>query len=81
MRRARDLPNGDRRVYLQFEIRRVQCWSCGSVKRELLDFLAVNPFYTKRFAYYVGRRCRQASIKDMLDKDCDDSQERLTGGA
>jgi len=28
------------------------------VKRERLDFLADNPFYTKRFAYYVGRRCR-----------------------
>jgi hypothetical protein len=27
------------------------------VKRERLDFLADNPHYTKRFAYYVGRRC------------------------
>jgi hypothetical protein len=35
------------------------------VKRERLDFLADNPFYTKRFAYYVGRRCRQATIKDI----------------
>ena len=31
--------------------------SCGKVKRERLEFLADNPFYTKRFAYYVGRRC------------------------
>jgi hypothetical protein len=29
------------------------------VKQERLDFLADNPFYTKRFAYFVGRRCRQ----------------------
>ena len=35
------------------------------MKRERLDFLADNPFYTKRFAYYVGRRCRQAPIKDI----------------
>lgn len=53
------------RVYLDLEVRRLQCKSCGGVKREQLDFLADNPFYTKRFAYYVGRRCRQATIKDI----------------
>jgi transposase len=35
------------------------------VKRERLEFLADNPLYTKRFAYFVGRRCRQATIKDV----------------
>ena len=30
-----------------------------------MEFLADNPFYTKRFAYYVGRRCRTATIKDV----------------
>lgn len=30
-----------------------------------MAWLADNPFYTKRFAYYVGRRCRSASIKDV----------------
>ena len=46
-------------------MRRVLCPSCGKVKREQLEFLADNPFYTKRFAYYVGRRCRTATIKDV----------------
>jgi transposase len=64
-RRVRDLSCGDTRVYLEFDIRRVQCRSCGKVKRERLDFLADNPFYTKRFAYFVGRRCRQSSIQDV----------------
>jgi len=32
------------------------------VRREGLEFLSDNPFYTKRFAYYVGRRCRNESI-------------------
>ena len=41
---------------------------CGKVKRERLDFLADNPLYTKRFAYYVGRRCRQATIKDVAEE-------------
>ncbi len=44
----------------------MRCQTCEHVKRERLDFLADNPFYTKRFAYYVGRRrCRQATIKDI----------------
>lgn len=35
------------------------------VKREQLSFLARNPFYTKRFAFYVGKRCRSATIQDV----------------
>ena len=35
------------------------------MKRESLAFLADNPFYTKRFAFAVGRRCRAASIKSV----------------
>ncbi|MGH9567469.1 MAG: transposase family protein, partial [Candidatus Angelobacter sp.] len=55
-RQTRDLPNGSMRVYLRFEVRRVACCRCQAVKRESLPFLADNPFYTKRFAWYVGRR-------------------------
>jgi len=67
-RRVRDLSCGDRRVYLDLEVRRVLCRSCGRVKREKLDFLADNPLYTKRFAFYVGRRCREATIKAVADE-------------
>lgn len=28
-------------------------------------WLADNPFYTKRFAYYVGRKCRSMTVKDV----------------
>ena len=38
------------------------------MKRERLDFLADNPHFTKRFAFYVGRRCRQASIRDVAQE-------------
>lgn len=65
MRHARDLPAGEFRIVLEFEVRRIACPVCGSVKRERLDFLADNPRFTRRFAYYVGRRCRQASIRDV----------------
>jgi transposase len=65
VRQVRDLACGPFRIVLELEVRRVQCRTCGSVKRERLDFLAANPRYTKRFAFYVGRRCRQASIRDV----------------
>jgi len=35
------------------------------VKQEKLEWLAANPFYTKRFAFFVGRRCRSMTIKDV----------------
>ena len=54
-RRVRDLSCADTRIYLEFEVRRVRCRSCGGVKRERLDFLADNPLYTKRFAVFVLR--------------------------
>ena len=64
-RRVRDLPCGPHRIFLEFEVRRVDCRSCRAVKREALDFLSDSPFYTKHFAYYVGRRCRSATISDV----------------
>ena len=64
----RDLSSGPFRILLDVEVRRVQCRQCGAVKRERLTFLADNPFYTQRFAYYVGRRCRSATIKDVAEE-------------
>lgn len=61
----RDLASGNYRIYLEFELRRVYCRSCQAVKTERLEFLADNPFYTKRFAFYVGRRCAKETIKDV----------------
>jgi len=56
------------RIYLELEVRRVPCRRCGRVKRERLEFLVDNPFYTKRFAHYVGWRCRAATIKDIAQE-------------
>jgi len=65
VRRVRDLPSAGFRIVLELAVRRVACRACGTVKRERLDFLADNAHFTKRFAFYVGRRCRQASIRDV----------------
>ena len=53
------------RIFLEVEIRRVRCRRCDKVKQEKFPWLADNPFYTKRFAWYVGRRCRETAIKDV----------------
>jgi transposase len=67
LRWARDLGCGGVRIFLAFEVRRIACRRCGQVKRERLEFLADNPLYTKRFAFDVGRRCRNAPIRDVAE--------------
>ena len=52
-------------MYLDVEFRRVSCQSCGLVKQEKLTWIADNPLYTKRFAFFVGRRCRASTLKDV----------------
>jgi transposase len=38
------------------------------VKNEGLEWLADNPLYTKRFAFFVGRRCRETTIKEVAEE-------------
>ena len=65
VRQVRDLSCGDTHVYLEIEVRRVWCPRCAAVKQEKIPWLADNPFYTKRFAFFVGRRCRTAPVRDV----------------
>jgi len=65
---VRDLSCGAYRIYLEFELRRVYYRSCQAVKTERLGFLADRPFYTRRFAHYVGRRCAKETIKDVAQE-------------
>ncbi len=74
--RARDLPCGDMRVYVEFEIRRVKCRKCGKVKQEKLDWLADNPGYTKRFAFFFrsalpGDNNKRGSPRDEVGLEDD----------
>ena len=63
-RQARDLACGEREVYLDFEMRRVNCTTCG-VKNEKLAFLAANTKSTLRFALPIGGLCRVMTIQDV----------------
>lgn len=61
----RDLPCGEKQICLAVEIRRVMCKKCGKVKQERLDWLTKNGLVTERFAFFVGRKCRSATIQDV----------------
>jgi hypothetical protein len=65
---SRDLCCGDKHVYLAYSLRRLQCSRCGGVKTERLDWLADNPPYTKRFAFFVGRRCRETPVQEVAEE-------------
>jgi transposase len=52
-------------VYPEVELRRVACRRRGLVKQEKLAWMADNPLYTKRFAFFVRRRCRVSTLKDV----------------
>jgi hypothetical protein len=56
-KRVRYLTFGDTRLYLELEIRGIQCRRFGKVKQVKFDTLANNQLYTKRFVFYVGERC------------------------
>ena len=65
---VRDLPCGNLLVYIQFDHRRVKCKKTGQVRYEPLDWLSKSPGYTKRFAYYIGKRCQSSTIKEVADE-------------
>jgi len=50
---------------LEIEIRRVFCKKCGLVKMERLAWIAENGRYTKRFAFFIGRKCRTMTVTDV----------------
>jgi len=64
---VRDLGCGDRDVYLDLEMQRVKCKTCG-VKNEKLDFLSENTKYTLRFAMQIGGLCRAMTVKDVAKR-------------
>lgn len=70
-RRVRDLSCGDARIYLELEVRRVNCRRCGQVKRERLEFLADNPFYTEALClrYIKGQKYTLLSRRENLTLD------------
>lgn len=46
----------------------MDCRNCGAVKSESLSWLGKSGFYTKRFAFYVGKRCQNTTIQEVADE-------------
>lgn len=46
-------------------MRRVKCRQQGEVRQEQPEWMARTRGYTKRFAYYVGKRCQESAITDV----------------
>jgi transposase len=46
-------------------MRRVECPIEGGVLQEQPEWMAKTRGYTKRFAYYVGKRCQESTITDV----------------
>ena len=49
-------------------MRRTKCKVTGKVRKEKLIFLSKVNGYTKRFAYYVGKRCQSSCIKSVAEE-------------
>lgn len=69
VRKVRDLPCGDLRVYLEVEIHRVKCRKCGKVRQEKFDWLSDNPGYTKRFVFFYRSEMPGELDKGSSDRD------------
>ncbi|MBK9579095.1 MAG: ISL3 family transposase [Fibrobacteres bacterium] len=67
-RLVRDLDCGSWRIWLDVEIRRVDCPVCGMVKTETLAWLAKTGHQSERFVQRVGRRCREASLSSVAEE-------------
>lgn len=68
VRFIRDLSLGEYKVVLVAEIRRVKCKECNKVKKESLEDFIKNMTTTKRYMHFIGRRCRESSIKAVADE-------------
>jgi transposase len=44
-------------------MRRVKCKKCNNVVQEELKWLSESPFHTKRFAWHIGKQCRNTAIQ------------------
>ena len=46
-------------------MRRLKCPITKQVRQEKMEWLSETNGYTKRFAYYVGKRCQSSAIRDV----------------
>ena len=67
VRRFRGLPIGNKRVFIELPIPRVECRGCGAVRQVKIGFADRRVTYTRSFERYALELSRQMTIKDVAD--------------
>lgn len=67
VRRFRGLPIGNKRVFIELPIPRVECRRCGAVRQVKIGFADRRVTYTRSFERYALELSRQMTIKDVAD--------------
>ena len=66
-RRFRALPIGNKRVWIDLPVQRVECRRCGVVQQVKVAFASGRRSYTTSFERYAVELCRVTTIQDVAD--------------
>jgi len=66
-RRFRALPIGNKRVWIDLPVQRVECRRCGVVQQVKVAFAPSRRSYTAPFERYAVELCRMMTIQDVAD--------------
>lgn len=72
---VRDLPFGDKQVYLQVNRRQIRCDGCGSKFSEELEFVKKKRIYTERFKNKIIEEVLESDIKNVARRNGVSEQE------
>jgi len=67
LRRFRGLPIGNKRVFIELSIARVECRQCGAVRQVKIGFADPRVSYTRAFERYALELSRYMTIKDVAE--------------
>ena len=66
---VRDLPFGDKQIYLQVNRRQIRCDGCGSKFSEELEFVKNKRIYTERFKNKIIEEVLESDIKNVARRN------------
>ena len=61
----KNLPIGHRATYIEYDIPRIECNSCGVIRQVTVGFADERKRHTKRFSRYALELCRLMTIQDV----------------
>jgi transposase len=67
LRRIRGVPVGNKQVYIEMKVQRIECKDCGSIRREDIHFVTGRRAYSNKLARPVVELSRTGTIKDVAN--------------